>query len=228
MPNRKTRVRKEPTNYSTNKMLNRYVPKTTNQIEYVRAICENQITFCTGVSGSGKTCLAFCLACEHLLENKIERIILTKPYVETGRGLGALPGELELKIAPYLATFHDYLDYFLGIEQKKKFLSEGKIKILAMEYCRGITFRGSYIIADEMQNASWEQIKMLLTRIDDYSKIIINGDYRQTDLNGRNKSGLEPIIEKLKGVNGIGFINMEKCDILRAGIIKDILGRLEE
>lgn len=229
MSQRKRLVKKEqePTKFSNDKLLNRYRPKTENQEEYFRKIIENQIVFCTGPSGTGKTALAICLACEHLLDGKIEKIILTKPYVETGKGLGALPGELHLKMAPYLTPFDDYLDYFLGLQQKNGLIAEGKIEIIAMEFCRGVTFRSSYIILDESQNATREQILLMLTRLDNYSKLLINGDIKQTDLNGKFKSGLSEIKDKLVGVEGIGFVEMNRSDILRAGIIKRILERLE-
>lgn len=229
MSQRKRLVKKEkePTKFSNDKMWNRYEPKTQNQEDYLRKIIENQVVFCTGPSGTGKTALAICLACEHLLYGKTDKIILTKPYVETGKGLGHMPGDLNDKIGYYLAPFEDYLDFFLGISQKKILIEEGKIEIIAMEFCRGVTFRDSYIICDEMQNATEFQIKLMLTRINDNCKLVFNGDMKQCDLSGKFTSGLAEIKNKLIGVEGIGFIEMNRSDILRAGIIKRILERLE-
>lgn len=229
MSNRKRTPKKdnEPTAFSNDKMAHRYYPKTVNQEKYLKSITENQVVFCTGPSGTGKTALAICLACEHLLEGKIDKIILTKPYVETGKGIGFLPGSISEKTLPYLTAFEEYLDLFLGIQQKRGLITEGKIEIIAMEFCRGVTFRSCYIILDEAQNASKEILTLMLTRIDDKSKLLINGDIKQTDLIGKFKSGLAEIVGKLRGVEGIECIEMNKSDILRAGIIRKILERLE-
>lgn len=229
MSNRRRAPKKdrEPTKFSNDKMLTRFEAKTKNQEEYLRKLIENQIVFCTGPSGTGKSLLAIQLACEHLLEGKIDKIVLTKPYVEVGKGIGMLPGGISEKTLPYLAMFEEYLDLFLGVQQKKTLMAEGKIEIIAMEFCRGITFRSTYVILDECQNACREAIVLMLTRLDNESKLFITGDVKQTDLNGKFKSGLAEIIGKLRGVEGIGFADMDKSDILRSGIIRRILERLE-
>lgn len=209
-------------------MLNKYVPKTQNQEKYIRSIIENQVVIATGPSGTGKTALAICLACEHLVNDKIEQIILTKPFIGTGPTIGFLPGNAVEKTLPYLTPFNEYLDYFLGIEQHKKFVTEGKIKVQPMEYMRGVTFsNSSIVILDEAQNCTSEQIIMVLTRLSNYSKLIINGDIKQTDLNGRYKSGLDYVVNKIKDVEGVDWIQLDRSDILRSGIIRKILERLE-
>lgn len=201
------------------------VAKTENQKGYILSIVENDITICTGPSGSGKSFIAAGLAAEHLQKDKIDSIIITRPLVCTGKDIGSLPGELNDKIKPYLAPMEENLKHFLGRDKFDIFIQNRRIRFEPLETMRGATFRDAYMILDEAQNCTLEQIKMFITRIGEHSKVIINGDLKQTDIN--NKSGLAFCLNRLSGVEGIGICKLEYSDIQRNGIIGRVLYALE-
>ena len=199
--------------------------KTENQKEYIRSIIENDIVFCSGPSGSGKSFVAAGIAAEHLHRGQIEQIIVTRPLVCTGKEIGSLPGELGEKIAPYLLPMKENLKFFLGQSFYGYYDNEGQIHYKPLEVMRGATFHNCYMILDEAQNCTVEQIKMFVTRMGKGSKVLINGDVNQDDLRGR--SGLEYCISKLKGLEGVGVCELGYEDIQRNDIIGRVLNALE-
>jgi len=199
--------------------------KTINQKEYIRSIIENDIILCTGPSGSGKSFIATGLAARHLHEGLVEQIIVTRPLVCTGKDIGSLPGELDEKIAPYLMPMKEHLKYFLTQAYYGYHSNGGAIQYKPLELMRGATFHNSYMILDEAQNCTVEQIKMFITRMGNNSKVLINGDINQDDLKGR--SGLNFCINKLKNIEGIGICQLGHEDIQRNGILGQVLNALE-
>ena len=199
--------------------------KTYNQKEYIRSIIENDVVFCSGTSGSGKSYVAAGIAAEHLHRGEIDQIIITRPLVCTGKDIGSLPGELGEKIAPYLLPMKENLKFFLGRGYYGHYENEGQIHYKPLEIMRGSTFHNSYMILDEAQNCTTDQIKMFITRMGKNSKVLINGDTNQDDLRGR--SGLEFCIDKLKNVNGVGVCELTYEDIQRNDIIGRVLTALE-
>lgn len=202
------------------------VAKTDNQKNYIRSIVENDITFCTGPSGTGKSFIVAGIASEHLEKDKIESIIVTRPLVCTGKDIGSLPGELGDKIKPYLQPMEENLKYFLGRDKFGLYYNTRRIRFEPLETMRGSTFHNAYMILDEAQNCTFEQIKMFLTRMGENSKVIINGDTKQTDL--YRDSGLSYCLEKLVNINGVGICRLEYSDIQRNGILGAILHALED
>lgn len=201
------------------------VAKTENQKNYIRSIIENDITFCTGPSGTGKSFIAAGIAAEHLVKDKIETIIVTRPLVCTGKDIGSLPGELGDKIKPYLQPMEENLKYFLGRDKFGLYYNTRRIKFEPLETMRGATFHNAYMILDEAQNCTLEQIKMFITRMGENSKVIINGDTKQTDL--YNNTGLSFCLDKLSALNGIGICELGYGDIQRNGILGAVLHALE-
>ena len=199
--------------------------KTPNQKEYIRAIIENDIIICSGPSGTGKSFIPAGIAAAHLHKKKIEQIVVTRPLVCTGKDIGSLPGELGEKIAPYLLPMQENLKYFLGQAFYGLYANDGAIQYKPLEIMRGSTFHNSYMILDEAQNCTLEQIKMFITRMGENSKVIINGDINQNDLRGR--SGLEVCMDKLSNVRGVAVCHLGIEDIQRNGIIGDVLNALE-
>lgn len=199
--------------------------KTDNQKDYVRSIIENDIVFCSGPSGSGKSFVAAGIAAEHLHRGHVEQIIVTRPLVCTGKDIGSLPGELGEKIAPYLLPMQENLKFFLGQSFYGYYDNEGQIHYKPLEVMRGSTFHNSYMILDEAQNCTVDQIKMFITRMGKNSKVLINGDIKQDDLRGR--SGLDHCMDKLKGIEGVGICKLDYEDIQRNDIIGKVLHALE-
>lgn len=199
--------------------------KTPRQKDYIRSIVENDVVFCTGPSGCGKSFIASGIAAEHLHRGDIEQVLVTRPLVCTGKEIGSLPGELKDKIAPYLLPMQENFKFFLGRAYYGHYYNEGKIRYAPLEVMRGSTFHNTYMILDEAQNCTHEQIKMFITRMGQNSKVIINGDVRQTDLSRR--SGLEEIMDKLEDLEGVGMCKLGYSDIQRNGILGQILNRLE-
>ena len=200
-------------------------PKTPNQKKYIRSIIENDIIFCTGPSGCGKSFIAAGLSAQKLHHDEIENIIITRPLVCTGKEIGSLPGELGEKIAPYLMPMQENLKHFLGRAYYGEYYNAGRIKYMPLEVMRGSTFNHSYMILDEAQNCSFEQIKMFITRMGEGSKVLINGDIKQTDI--KSKSGLAYCIEKLYNIEGIAYCQLTTQDIQRNGILGRVLNALE-
>ena len=199
--------------------------RTENQKDYIRAIIENDVIFCTGPSGSGKSFIAAGIAAEHIFHEKVNQIIVTRPLVSSGQDIGALPGEVGEKIKPYLMPMEENLRFFLGRDFYGKFYNLGNIRYEPLELMRGATFNDAYMILDEAQNCTLDQIKMFITRMGENSKVLINGDIRQTDI--KRNSGLLECIDRLDEISGIGICRLEHEDIQRNGIIGKVLGALE-
>lgn len=199
--------------------------KTENQKNYIRSIVENEIIFCTGPSGSGKSFIAAGIAAQKLLKDEIETIIVTRPLVCTGKEIGSLPGELNEKIKPYLQPMEENLKYFLGRDKFGLYFNTRRIRFEPLETMRGSTFHNAYMILDEAQNCTMEQIKMFITRMGDHSKVLINGDNKQTDI--FRHSGLDFCMQKLSSINGVGICNLDYHDIQRNGILGAVLYALE-
>lgn len=206
----------------------RLSPKTQNQAEYIRAIIESDITICVGPAGSGKTTVSVGLACEHLSHGKIERIIITRPIIESGRGLGFLPGSFHDKIHPYLVPVMEEMNKYFAPPTIEKLRKEEIVQACPLEYMRGRNFHNSFMILDEAQNATLEQIKMFVTRIGKNSRAVINGDLGQTDLPSHSKNGLRTCIDRLDNLKGVSICKLTTEDIIRNRIISSILSRLED
>lgn len=200
--------------------------KTINQKEYIRDIVENDVVFCTGPSGSGKSYIAAGIAANDIYRDDVEQIIVTRPLVCAGKDIGSLPGELDEKIKPYLLPMEENLKHFLGRDYYGKLFNEGRIRYEPLEIMRGATFHDAYMILDEAQNCTLDQIKMFITRMGENSKVLINGDIRQTDI--KKFSGLLDCIDRLEGVDGVGISRLYYEDIQRNGIIGRVLEALEE
>lgn len=196
-------------------------PKTQGQDVYVKAIRSNTITFCIGLPGTGKTFLACMEAVNQLKQRKVERIIITRPIIEAGEHIGFLPGTLEEKTKPYLLPVIEGLQAFLNGEKEK---NQRCIEISPLAYMRGRTFSNSFVILDEAQNATYEQLKMFITRIGNGTKMIITGDLSQSDIGGH---GLQTFIDRLDQLANIGIVRLTASDIVRHPIIGAILERLD-
>ena len=199
------------------------MPRGKNQKTYIENISNNEINFGIGPAGTGKTYLAVALAVDHLLNEKVDRIILIRPAVEAGEKLGFLPGDLSQKVDPYLRPLYDALYEMLGVEKTEKLLERGIVEIAPLAYMRGRTLNNSFIIVDESQNTTKEQMKMVLTRMGFGSYLVINGDLTQIDLPKNIKSGLSDAIEVLKDTDGIGFTNFSSLDVVRHPLVKKII-----
>ena len=200
--------------------------KTINQKDYIRDIIDNDVIFCTGPSGSGKSYIAAGIAANHIYRDEVEQIIVTRPLVCAGKDIGSLPGELDEKIKPYLLPMEENLKHFLGRDYYGKLFNEGRIRYEPLEVMRGATFHDAFMILDESQNCTLDQIKMFITRMGENSKVLINGDIRQTDI--RKFSGLLDCIDRLEDVEGVGVSRLYYEDIQRNGIIGRVLEALEE
>ena len=203
-------------------------PKGSNQTKYFKAIHQSDIVFCSGPAGSGKTAIAVALACKYLVEKKVEKIVIARPTVESGRGLGHLPGSYTAKIQPYLIPVLEEMNKYLLPETLRIFRNSNIIELCPLEYMRGRNFHDSFMILDEAQNATFDQIKMFLTRIGKGSKAILNGDPEQTDLHSNKKGGFDFCISKLIDVEGISICKLEGSDIVRNNIITKILDKLKD
>ena len=202
-------------------------PKTIGQKEYVDSISQNTVTIGVGPAGTGKTYLAVAAAVAAFRERKINRIILTRPAVEAGERLGFLPGDLQSKVDPYLRPLYDALFDMLGAETYQKYLERGNIEVAPLAYMRGRTLDDSFIILDEAQNTSCEQMKMFLTRMGMNTKMIVTGDMTQIDLPASQTSGLVQALRILKGVKGISFVELNKKDIVRHKLVERIVDAYE-
>lgn len=198
-------------------------PKTIGQREYVENIEKNVVTFGIGPAGTGKTFLAIAMAIKALKSNEISRIILTRPAVEAGENLGFLPGDLQEKIDPYLRPLYDSLYTILGYENYLRLKEKNVIEVAPLAYMRGRTLDNCFIILDEAQNTSNEQMKMFLTRIGFGSKAVVTGDITQIDLSKKKKSGLLFVNDILKNINGIHIHNFTSSDVVRHSIVMKII-----
>ncbi len=199
------------------------MPKSHNQRRYIEAIKENDIVFGIGPGGTGKTFLAVTLALVSLFEKRISRIVLTRPAVEAGERLGFLPGDLEEKINPYLRPLYDALYFLLDSEKIHHYLEDGTIEIAPLAFMRGRTLSDSFIILDEAQNTTSEQMKMFLTRIGTRSKTVITGDVTQIDLPFGRSSGLVEAQKILSGVDGLAFCYFDEKDVVRHHLVRLII-----
>ena len=198
-------------------------PKTVGQRKYIQTIEQNTITLGVGPAGTGKTYLAVAMAVKAFRAGTVQRIILTRPAVEAGEKLGFLPGDLQNKVDPYLRPLYDALFDFLGPESFQKLQERGSIEVAPLAYMRGRTLDESFIILDEAQNTTREQMKMFLTRLGFGSKIIITGDVTQIDLPADKKSGLVEAMKVLRGIDDIGIIRFTEKDVVRHKLVQDIV-----
>lgn len=199
------------------------VPKTASQKAYVQTVLTHDITFGVGPAGTGKTYLAVAAAVAALKQEKVNRIVLTRPAVEAGEALGFLPGDLQEKILPYLRPLYDALYDMLEVEEIQKYMDRGVIEIAPLAYMRGRTLSNSFVILDEAQNTTTEQMFMFLTRIGAGSKCVVTGDRTQIDLPRNKLSGLIEAVEALRGVKGIGMHLFQEQDVVRHPLVQAII-----
>ena len=201
--------------------------KTVGQQHYMRAIEKNTVTIGVGPAGTGKTYLAVAAAVAAFRERTVNRIVLTRPAVEAGERLGFLPGDLQTKVDPYLRPLYDALYDMLGAETFQKYQERGSIEVAPLAYMRGRTLDDSFIILDEAQNTTSEQMKMFLTRLGFGSKIVITGDITQIDLPGDKTSGLKDAIRVLDGVKDIAICRLTSADVVRHALVQEIINAYE-
>ena len=202
-------------------------PKTIGQKEYIKSVLHNTVTIGVGPAGTGKTYLAVAAAVQAFRDKQVNRIILTRPAVEAGERLGFLPGDLQSKVDPYLRPLYDALFDMLGAETYQKYLERGNIEVAPLAYMRGRTLDDSFIILDEAQNTSREQMKMFLTRLGFGSKIVITGDVTQIDLPDGKASGLKEAMRVLRDVEGIGICELTNADVVRHVMVQRIVEAYE-
>lgn len=202
--------------------------KTLGQKMYVDAAKKNTVVFGIGPAGTGKTYLAVCLAVAALKSKQVEKIILTRPAVEAGEKLGFLPGDLQTKVDPYLRPLYDALQEMLGVDNYGKYMERGVIEIAPLAYMRGRTLSNAFIILDEAQNTTKEQMKMFLTRMGEGSRMMITGDLTQVDLPEGKKSGLTHAAHILKGVEGIAICRLTDKDVVRHPLVMQIIRAYEK
>ncbi len=203
-------------------------PKTIGQSRYVESIRKNDIVFGIGPAGTGKTYLAMAMAIKAFKEKSVARIVLTRPAVEAGENLGFLPGDMQMKVDPYLRPLYDAVFDMLGPDMYQKMLERNVIEVAPLAYMRGRTLDNAYIILDEAQNTTNEQMKMFLTRMGQGSKAIITGDITQIDLARGKKSGLITVSEILKDIESIDFVYLNKADIVRHRVVQRIIEAYEK
>lgn len=199
------------------------VPRTVGQKEYVKMVNGNDIVFSVGPAGTGKTFIAVAFAVAALENHDIDRIILCRPAVEAGESLGFLPGDLKEKVDPYLTPLYDALNEMMPSNKLKPLLNKNIIEIIPLAYMRGRTLNNAFLILDEAQNSTMMQMKMFLTRLGVNSKAVITGDITQIDLPKRSDSGLIDVLRVLKGVDGIGFAQLNESDVVRHRLVRDII-----
>lgn len=201
--------------------------KTIGQRAYVDAVRKHQLTLAVGPAGTGKTYLAMCLAVVALKNKEVERIVLTRPAVEAGEKLGFLPGDMSQKVDPYLRPLYDALYELMGVDAYQKLAERGTVEVAPLAFMRGRTLNDAFIILDEAQNATPEQMKMFLTRLGANSRCVVTGDISQTDLPKDKKSGLSEAIEVLRGVSGIAVTELTAQDVVRHELVQRIVRAYE-
>jgi len=203
-------------------------PRTRGQADYVQAIRENALVFCTGPAGTGKTYLAVATAVEALRAQRIRKIVLVRPAVEAGESLGFLPGDLEAKINPYLRPLLDGLQEMMDYDQMRRFMDEDLIEVAPLAYMRGRTLNNAFVILDEAQNTTVAQMKMFLTRMGEGSQIVVSGDTSQTDLSAHTKSGLIDALQRLRNIEGFAKVVLTGEDIVRHRLVQAIVRAYED
>ena len=201
--------------------------KTSGQKHYIQKIRDNTVVIAIGPAGTGKTYLAVAMAVDAFRRKEVSRIILTRPAVEAGEKLGFLPGDLQMKVDPYLRPLYDALSDMLGTENYQKYLERGTIEIAPLAYMRGRTLDDAFIILDEAQNTTSEQMKMFLTRIGFGSKAVITGDITQIDLPDGKRSGLKEAAKVLKNIEGLDFCHLSDKDVVRHPLVQKIIAAYE-
>ncbi len=204
------------------------IAKTLGQRHYVSALRKKDMVFGIGPAGTGKTYLAVVMAVMALKDGHVKRIVLTRPAVEAGESLGFLPGDLKEKVDPYLRPLYDALHDVLGMEQTARLMERGTIEVAPLAYMRGRTLDDAFVILDEAQNTTKEQMKMFITRLGFGSKMVINGDLSQIDLPRGKKSGLKVAIEILEDVRDIAFIYLQQSDVVRHTLVQQIIRAYEQ
>ena len=202
-------------------------PKTAGQKRYMEAVSHSDLTFCIGPAGTGKTYLAVATAAHLLKHGLVRRIVLARPAVEAGERLGFLPGDLQAKVNPYLRPLFDALNDMMDFEQVRRFMTQDIIEVIPLAFMRGRTLNESVIILDEAQNTTPSQMLMFLTRLGHNSKMIVTGDTSQVDLPEEQPSGLVDAVAKLKGIKGIGIVELEREDIVRHRLVQNIVNAYE-
>lgn len=202
--------------------------KTLNQKEYIKAINRDDLVFAIGPAGTGKTYIAVVNALAKLKSNEVKKIILTRPAVEAGENLGFLPGDLKEKVDPYLRPLYDALYEVLGSKTVEEYIEKGIIEIAPLAYMRGRTLESAYVILDEAQNTTINQMKLFLTRLGFNSKMVVTGDITQIDLPKRIDSGLVNAVKLLEGVKGISTIKFDRVDVIRHPLVQKVLAKYEE
>jgi phosphate starvation-inducible PhoH-like protein len=202
--------------------------KTFRQRQYIQDIRKHDLTFCIGPAGTGKTYLAVVVAVQALLNNQVEKLILTRPAVEAGEKLGFLPGDLQQKVNPYLRPLYDAIYEFIDQEKVPSLMERGVIEVAPLAYMRGRTLNHAFVIVDEAQNTTPAQMKMVLTRLGFRSRMVITGDTTQTDLPLNQKSGLAVALQVLKNVEGIGFCEFTQKDVVRHPLVQRIVAAYEK
>lgn len=203
-------------------------PFTKGQLHYINTMRKNDMTFCIGPAGTGKTYLAVAVAVSMLKKKEIRKIVLARPAVEAGERLGFLPGDLQAKVNPYLRPLFDSLEDMMEFGQMSKFIEMDIIEVIPLAFMRGRTLNEAVVICDEAQNTSRSQMLMFLTRLGRGSKMIITGDITQTDLEPGQKSGLVEAIETLRGIHNIGLVELDKLDIVRHSLVHRIVQAYDE
>ncbi|MDQ2865089.1 MAG: PhoH family protein [Candidatus Eremiobacteraeota bacterium] len=198
-------------------------PKTSGQREFVRSIEENTLTIGIGPAGTGKTFLAVVMAVRALKNHEVSRLVLSRPAVEAGEKLGFLPGDLREKVDPYLRPLYDSLEELLDAAVVEKYLERGTIEVAPLAYMRGRTLSEAFVILDEAQNATSDQLKMFLTRLGAGSKMVVNGDITQIDLPGGARSGLRDASQRLAGVEDVGAVRLTESDVVRHPLVARII-----
>jgi phosphate starvation-inducible protein PhoH and related proteins len=203
-------------------------PKSPNQRSYMEAVEKHDMTFAVGPGGTGKTYLAVAMAVSALLTKQVDRIILARPAVEAGERLGFLPGTLQQKIDPYMRPLYDALYDMLDADKLERFLEKGIVEVAPLAFMRGRTLNDSFVILDEAQNTTSEQMKMFLTRLGFNSKAVVTGDITQIDLPAGRRSGLVEALEVVSRIEGIAFINFNERDVVRHNLVQQIIKAYEE
>ncbi len=202
-------------------------PKTEGQVKYIEAIKKNDLVFCIGPAGTGKTYLAVAMALSFLKRERLGRIVLARPAVEAGEKLGYLPGDIKAKVNPYLRPLYDAIADMMDVGHIKKYLESDLIEILPLAYMRGRTLNDAFIILDEAQNCTIKQMKTFLTRLGTKAKVVVTGDITQVDLSAGEMSGLIDAQERLMNINNISFVYLAKADIIRHRLVQDIVDAYE-